>query len=54
MNTKTFRMENKEKNTLSTKIVGKEYQTPELVDLNVISTALGGAPSCGSGSSGNT
>ncbi len=47
-------MENKDKNILSTKTVGKEYQTPELVDLNIISTALGAPVSCGSGSSGNT
>ena len=42
-------MENKDKMVLSDQTVGKEYQIPELVDLNGIGEAVG--KSCSNGSS---
>ena len=45
-------MENNDKMVLSDQPVGKEYQIPELVDLNGVSVAMGDIHSCGSGSSG--
>jgi hypothetical protein len=54
-------MENNDKMILSEQPIGKEYQIPELVDLNSIGEALGLLPcrsgsgdiaSCGSGSAG--
>ncbi len=44
-------MENNDKMVLSEQTVGKEYQIPELVDLNGIGGANGGGESgCSSGS----
>ena len=43
-------MENNEDKVLSGQIVGKEYQIPELVDLNGIGEVMGGDPSCKNGS----
>jgi hypothetical protein len=43
-------MENKDKMVLSDQQIGKEYQIPELVDLNVIGEAIGSpAPACSNG-----
>jgi hypothetical protein len=45
-------MENNDKTILSGQTVGKEYQIPELVDLNSIDGAMSSPPpSCTSGSS---
>jgi hypothetical protein len=40
---------------LSDKTVSKEYQIPELIDLNSVNEAMGGDPSsCGGGSGATT
>ena len=44
-------MENNDKMVLSDQSIGKEYQIPELVDLNGIGVAMG-IPPCNTGSSG--
>ena len=43
-------MENNDNIILSDQTVGKEYQIPELVDLNGIGEAMGIDSPCGSGS----
>ena len=43
-------MENNDNMILSDQTVGKEYQIPELVDLNGIGEAMGIPSPCGSGS----
>ena len=48
-------MEKNDNMILSDKTVGKEYQIPELVDLNSVNEAMGTGPTCLSGTnpSGN-
>ena len=43
-------MENNDYMILSDQTVGKEYQIPELVDLNGIGEAMGAPPKCTNGS----
>ena len=45
-------MEDKDKIVLTDETVGKEYQIPELVDMNGIGEAKGIPPGCRSGSTG--
>ena len=44
-------MENNDNMILSSETVGKEYQIPELVDLNGIGEAIGAGDPCYNGSS---
>ncbi len=47
-------MENNDNMILSDQTAGKEYQIPELVDLNGIGEVMGAPPQCNNGSGNST